>query len=88
MGKKDLNSRFEKAFEVASAMTEKLPQDLMLRFYAYYKQATYGDSNYPTRFDVRNAFKYNAWLQVRGLTQDQAKEKYIELTNELTGNNI
>ncbi len=88
MGKSALDIRFEKAFEAASAVREKLPQDLMLRFYAYYKQATYGDSNQPNRFDVRNAFKYNAWLQVRGLTQDEAKEKYIELTNDLTGNNI
>ena len=88
MEKSALDIRFEKAFEEASAMTEKLPQDLMLRFYAYYKQATYGDTSRPNRFDVRNAFKYNAWLQVRGLTQDEAKEKYIELTNNLTGNKI
>lgn len=88
MADKELNIRFEKAFEIASAMTEKLPQDLMLCFYAYYKQATYGANSRPSGFDVRNAFKYNAWLQVRGLTQDEAKEKYIELTNELTGNNI
>jgi len=85
---KELNIRFEKAFEVASAMTEKLPQDLMLRFYAYYKQATFGNPANPNSFDVRNAFKYNAWLQARVLTQDEAKEKYIQLTNELTGKKI
>ena len=37
---KDLDIKFKKAFEIASGMKEKLPPDVMLQFYAYYKQAT------------------------------------------------
>ena len=43
MSEKDLDTRFQEAVEVASKMTQaSLPQDVQLRLYAYYKQATIG----------------------------------------------
>lgn len=84
----DLDKKFKKAYEIASAMTEKLPADVMLQFYAYYKQATHGmPSLMPTGDnEVRNAFKLNAWLQVNHLSEEEAKLKYIELVEKY--NNI
>lgn len=82
---KDIDQQFQEAFEKASNMTHALPQDVMLRIYAYYKQATQGiaDENiYPT-FNLRDAFKLNAWMQVRHLTPDEAKALYIETINSL-----
>lgn len=80
---KDLDKAFEKAYEKASAMTEPLPQDVMLLFYAYYKQATYGDNfSFNANFGVRNAFKFNAWMQLKGISSDEAKQKYIELVEK------
>jgi len=82
---KELNKAFEEAFEKASGMTEQLPQDVMLNFYAYYKQATNGDNfSFQNHHDGRNAFKFNAWMQLKGLTADEAKQKYIELVNKYT----
>jgi len=41
MSEKDLDTRFREAVEIASNMTQaELPQDVQLRLYAYYKQAT------------------------------------------------
>ncbi len=82
---KDLNQKFNEAVETASNMTEKLPQDVMLEFYAYYKQATKGD-NFSFNANianggVRNAFKFNAWMQLKGISSEDAKKKYIELVN-------
>lgn len=86
MIKKDLDIRFEEAVTLASAMSQaSLPQDVQLRLYAYYKQATFGTLN-PTQisnFDLRNAFKTNAWMQISHLTADEAKELYIEAINSL-----
>jgi acyl-CoA-binding protein len=86
MIKKDLDIRFEEAVILASAMSQaSLPQDVQLRLYAYYKQATFGTLN-PTQisnFDLRNAFKTNAWMQISHLTADEAKELYIEAINSL-----
>ena len=80
----ELDKRFEKAFEIASAMTKKLPPDVMLQFYAYYKQATLDTPFYnPSgNNEIRNAFKLNAWFQVNNLSTEEAKKKYIELVEK------
>ena len=81
MPEKDLDTRFQEAVEIASEMTQaSLPQDVQLRLYAYYKQATFGTINYnqSSNDDLRNAFKTNAWLQISNLSVEEAKEMYIE----------
>ncbi len=82
----DLNSRFAQAVEIASGMSQsELPQDVQLRLYAFYKQATLGmpSTNYSNNFDLRNAFKTNAWMQISHLSADEAKERYIEMIHQL-----
>ncbi len=86
MNKEDLEIRFQNAVEIASKMTQaSLPQDVQLRLYAYYKQATFGSLqyNHTESSDLRNAFKTNAWIQISHLSVDKAKEKYIETINSL-----
>lgn len=85
MQEKDLDTQFQEAYEKASNMTEALPQDVMLRIYAYYKQATQDVPNesYNSGFDLRNAFKMNAWIQVRHLSTEEAKRLYIETINSI-----
>ncbi len=87
MADKDLDIRFAKAVEAALAMTQaSLPQDVQLRLYAFYKQATFGTAvyNQSENFDLRNAFKTNAWMQISHMSVDEAKENYIEIINSLT----
>ena len=86
MNKKDLDTRFQEAVEIASQMTqESLPQDVQLRLYAFYKQATFGtlSYNHSQSYDLRNAFNTNAWIQISHLSIDEAKEQYIEIINFL-----
>ena len=86
MPEKDLDTRFQEAVEIASEMTQaSLPQDVQLRLYAYYKQATIGTINYnqSSNDDLRNAFKTNAWLQISNLSVEESKELYIEAINSL-----
>ncbi|HLA54752.1 MAG TPA: acyl-CoA-binding protein [Flavobacterium sp.] len=86
MSEKDLDIRFQEAVEIASQMSQAdLPQDVQLRLYAYYKQATSGtpSTNYNDNFDLRNAFKTNAWMQISHLSPDEAKELYIDAINSL-----
>jgi len=84
----DLDKKFNKAFEVASAMSKKLPPDIMLKFYAYYKRATSKNSIYlPSGDDeIRNAFKMNAYFQLADITPNEAKQEHIELVEEFTKN--
>lgn len=86
MGEKDLDTQFQEAVEIASFMTQaSLPQDVQLRLYAYYKHATFDKTKFTVmdNSDIRNAFKTNAWIQISHLTQEEAKQQYIDLINSL-----
>ncbi len=79
-----LNIEFEEAYAFASQTTIKLPPDIMLAFYAYYKQATKGNNYQKPSGDIqlRNSFKLNAWFQLSHLSTDEAKQEYINLVNK------
>ena len=79
---KDLDTRFLEAVKIASEMAQaSLPQDVQLRLYAYYKQASFGiiDLKQTSSYHLRGAFKTNAWMQISHLSPEEAKEQYIEL---------
>ena len=80
----DLDKEFEDAYKISSTTSIKLPPDVMLQFYAFYKQATRGN-NYEQpsgEVELRNAFKLNAWFQLNHLSEDEAKQEYINLVNK------
>lgn len=81
----DLDKKFNEAFNKVSKINKDLPPDVLLRLYAYYKQATKGDrfSVNDAEDDIKSAFKFNAWIQLRGMDENQAKEEYIELVNSI-----
>ena len=82
--KTNLNEEYTAAFDKISKLKKALAPDIMLKFYAYYKQANYGNkSTVKSGSDVRSAFKFNAWVQLKGMSSEQAKKEYIELANSI-----
>jgi diazepam-binding inhibitor (GABA receptor modulator, acyl-CoA-binding protein) len=81
------DERFAKAYEMASNTDEKFAYDTLLYFYAYYKRATQTEGPYTPedKIEIRKGFKENALLQVEKLSQEEAKEKYIELVEKYIG---
>lgn len=86
----DLNSKFQKAYSISSAIKKKLPPDIMLKLYAYYKQATIDNDYYEPSGEnqIRNAFKLNALLQAGNINQEEAKKLYIKLVENITKQKI
>lgn len=89
-----LKERFDKAVRIAAEM-DPLPPDIMLEFYAYYKQATKGDhffsfnaNNQEEESDLRRSFKFNAWTQLRGISPKRAKKDYIKLVEKYSNTTI
>ncbi|MDN3596554.1 acyl-CoA-binding protein [Zunongwangia endophytica] len=81
-------NRFLKAYEIASNTNKKLPPDIMLHFYSYYKRATEQNGFYippSDGGDLRSAFKINALFQVKNLTKEEAEQRYIDLVEEHIG---
>ena len=54
--------------------------DMKLKFYGYYKQATQGQCNQtkPSFWDVVGRAKWSAWNNCENMTKDEAKQLYID----------
>jgi len=80
-----LNIQLQEAYKKANSFNEKLAPDVMLKLYAYYKQATQGDNYFSSdsETNLRNGFKFNAWVQLKGMSVEEAKIAYINLVKTL-----
>ncbi len=88
MNQTTLDIQFQQAYkEISKLSQDQFAPDIMLKLYAYYKQATYGDNNpeyiETNELDLRNGFKLNAWIQLRGMSTDKAKKEYIQIVNNI-----
>lgn len=88
MDNANLDKAFQEAYERASQTSLRFPPDLRLRFYALYKHASKAvfNTKYLNHTDsgeeLVNAFKMNSLFQIKNMTQDEAKQNYIDLVNE------
>lgn len=77
-------------FEEAIAKSKQLPSrpsnDILLKIYSLYKQATDGDvqGDRPGGFDFKGIAKYDAWASLKGKSQEEASQEYIALITELS----
>ncbi len=81
MTSEELDIAFKDAVARINAHTEPFPADFLLRLYAYYKKATNNYGRPSSSKPIINAFKTNALFQVKDVTEDEAKQVYIELVN-------
>ncbi len=81
-----LDEQFQDALEQVKAVASPTPQ-VLLNLYGLFKQATKGDvtGDRPGMLDMRGRAKYDAWASRQGLSQDEAKEEYIEYVADLLG---
>jgi acyl-CoA-binding protein len=81
MTPEELDIAFKDAVDRINAHTEPFPADTLLKLYAYYKKATNDYGRPKSREPLINAFKTNALFQAQDISQDEAKQKYIDLVN-------
>ncbi|MBT8257688.1 MAG: acyl-CoA-binding protein [Bacteroidia bacterium] len=81
MTTEDLNKEFLEAVERINAYTDPFPADLLLKLYAYYKIATNNYGQPSSRKPLINAFKTNALFQLGDISEEEAKQRYIDLVN-------
>jgi diazepam-binding inhibitor (GABA receptor modulator, acyl-CoA-binding protein) len=80
----DLDTEFKIAYEKISDLKKAVAPDVMLKLYAYNKQATFGDNfSFKSDLNGRSAFKFNAWMQLNGMSSEKAKKEYIKLANSI-----
>ena len=83
----EINSRFEQASSAAKSLPARPDNNTMLQLYALYKQGSSGDvsGEKPGFFDFVATAKYEAWEGIKGLSQEDAKQQYIDLVSKLGG---
>ena len=78
----DLKAKFEEAVNyIQNAEGDFQPSNEMkLEFYALYKQATEGDvsGKRPGMMDFVGRAKFDAWEKLKGMSSDDAMQKYID----------
>ncbi|NSL86602.1 acyl-CoA-binding protein [Chitinophaga sp. Mgbs1] len=82
----DLNTQFENAVKESKTLAEKPSNEILLQLYSLFKQATEGDATGDgpdNPFDFVAKAKHNAWSELKGKSQDVAKEEYVALVNKL-----
>ncbi|GAL68181.1 acyl-CoA-binding protein [Jejuia pallidilutea] len=82
MSNETLNKVFEEAVARVNAHKDPFPADTLLKLYAYYKKATNDYGKPRSKKQIINAFKTNALFQVKDISEDEAKQAYIDLVNK------
>lgn len=81
----DLKKQFDKATKDVTKAKKDPGNEMKLRLYAQYKQATEGDvaGDKPGFTDFVGRAKYDAWAKLKGTTQDEAMKSYVKLVERV-----
>ena len=81
----DLKAAFEKAMADSKDLSERPDNATLLKLYALYKQGSTGDNaeKKPSFSDMVARAKWDAWNNVKGTSQDEAMQQYIDLVADL-----
>ncbi len=81
----DLQARFEQALADSKLLPAKPDNNTLLKIYSLFKQGSVGDvqGDRPGFTDFVGRAKYDAWAGLKGKSQDDAKQAYIDLINSL-----
>lgn len=80
-----LSDAFICAQQRVKTLTRRPDNAVLLQLYALYKQATLGDntSPKPSLTDLVARAKWDAWNKIKGLSRDEAMQRYIALVDSL-----
>ena len=81
-----LQDDFDAAVANSRKLSERPDNQTMLKLYGLYKQASAGDNGEkkPGFSDMVGRAKWDAWNALKGTSQDDAKQQYIELVQSLS----
>ena len=81
----DTDSKFTEATQKVHTLPKRPSDDILLKLYGLYKQATEGNNrtSQPIITDFKGRAKWNAWKTQAGKGKSTAKKEYLELVNDL-----
>lgn len=82
----DLQAQFEAATIQSKSLNKRPNNDMLLKLYSLFKQATEGDVNVekPSNpFDMVAQAKFLAWEKQKGKSNEEAMQEYVDLVETL-----
>jgi diazepam-binding inhibitor (GABA receptor modulating acyl-CoA-binding protein) len=81
-----LTDDFDAAVANSKNLSERPDNATLLKIYGLYKQATAGDNSEkkPGFGDMVGRAKWDAWNGLKGTSQDEAKQQYVDLIQSLS----
>ncbi len=81
----DLKAAFDQAMLDSKNLSERPDNATLLKLYAFYKQGSAGDNleKKPGFSDMVARAKWDAWSKLKGTSQDEAMQQYIDLIKAL-----
>jgi len=73
------------ATEISDKMNKTASDDELKEIYSLYKQGTVGDINTerPGMLDFKGKAKWDAWSSKKGMSKEEAMQKYIDYAKEM-----
>ena len=84
----ELKEQFEAAVTNSKSLAQKPANDVLLKLYSLYKQGTEGNvsTEAPSNpFDFVARAKHDAWEELKGISNEDAMQQYINLVISLKG---
>lgn len=81
----DIKAAFEQAQKDVKTLTKRPSNDDLLSLYSLFKQGSDGDvsGSRPGMLDMVGRAKYDAWAALKGTSQDDAQQQYVDLIADL-----
>lgn len=81
----ELKEKFEAAAVRVKDLTKRPSNEELLKLYSLYKQGSEGDVNGPKpgMFDLKGQAKYKTWEKLKGTSQEDAQQQYVDLVDSL-----
>lgn len=81
----ELQQQFDSAVARPKELTQRPSNQELLDLYALFKQASEGDvtGDRPGGFDFKAIAKYDAWVERKGKSKEEAMKEYIALMDKL-----
>jgi diazepam-binding inhibitor (GABA receptor modulating acyl-CoA-binding protein) len=82
-----LQEQFNQAQADSKNLSERPDNMTLLKIYALFKQGSSGDvsGERPGMTDFVARAKYDAWAGLKGTSQEDAQQQYVDLIEELKG---
>ena len=80
-----LSDEFNAAVSQSKQLTQRPTNEELLELYALFKQSTEGDvsGERPGGFDFKAIAKYDAWVEKKGISKEEAMQQYVKLVSKL-----